>query len=150
MAPILPGAVLALRADVLVHPRYARPPGDRDAVGAVVAPWHTDLVERGGEDRLDVDRLVAEEVPRALVGLAVDDDAVGRPATVGVDQSADQRPRMLLDDCALPVRQHYRPLVLPTRTVLRQQARPMRPVRLDIEKAVAVGPVNPAGHRSSY
>src|SRR5947208_1519086 len=120
MARILPGAALALRADVLVHPRYASATSDRGAVAAVVAPRHADPIERGGEDRLDVVRLVAEEVARVLVGLPPDDDTVDHPATVGVDQSADQRPRMLLDDRALPVRQHDRPLVLLARTVLRQ------------------------------
>src|SRR6266581_8844775 len=123
MTRILPGAALALRADVLVHPRYARPPGDRDAVAAVVPPRPADPIERGGEDRLDVGGFVAEEVARVLVGLAVDDDTVDHPAAVGVDQSANQRPRMFFDDCALPVRQHDRPLVLLAQTVLRQQAR---------------------------
>src|SRR6266536_2591815 len=139
MAAILPGAALALRADVLIHPRYARAPSDRDGVAAIVAPAHADPIERDGQDRLDVGRLVAEEVARVLVGLPPNDDTVDHSATVGVDQSADQRPRMLLDDRALPVRQHDPPLVLLARTVLRQQARPMHPVRGVIAAADAAG-----------
>ena len=73
----------------------------------------------------DVVRAIAELVARINVGPFRVPDRVGRAAAVGLDQAAQEPPRMGLDDRLLPRLEHDRPPMLHPGSVLGEHARPM-------------------------
>ena len=104
------GAGSVLGAYVGVHEGYGCLAGDGDVEGIAAAgeggPLETHLVEGVGEELADVVRLVGEEVARVLIALALTSDEAGRPvgdaAAVGVDETADECPRVGIDNLLLP------------------------------------------------
>lgn len=77
----------------------------------------------------DVEGLVGEEIAGVLVALQFAGHAalcpVGRAAAVGVEQSAEEWPRVGVDDVLLPLLEHDVPCVLGAGPVLREQAHPV-------------------------
>jgi len=67
-----------------------------------------DLVECRATQGEDVERLVVEKVSGALVALQLAGDGALGPvrhsATIGVDQAAEKRSRMVVDDLLLPIK----------------------------------------------
>ena len=62
-------------------------------------------------------------------------DAIDVPRAIGVDQSAHELIGVSVDDPLLPRHQRDAALVLAAGAVLREQARPVLPVRRDVERA---------------
>jgi hypothetical protein len=88
---------------------------------------------------------VDEHVPRIDVDPVLLADEVGDPAAVGVEEAAQEMAGMSGNDFPLPISQHDRPVVLLARPVLRQQARPMRPIALDTDATLHLYPLHGGG-----
>lgn len=84
------------------------------------------------EDPTDVGRDVAERVARVPPVRARVDEA----AAVGVDEAAQKRLGVALEEVPLPVHEDDGPLVLASRSVLRKQARPTSRVRRELDVRV--------------
>jgi hypothetical protein len=91
----------------------------------------TEQVERPLAQLEDVLGAVGEEVARVLVPLSLAADQslgpVGDPTPVGVEQSAQEAPRVLFHDGRLPGLQHDGPLVLVPRAMLGKETWPVLP-----------------------
>lgn len=99
-------------------------------------PPHTVQITGPTEDPKDVCRIVRKHVPR--VGRPV--DPVQDPASVRVNQPSQQELRMLPDDVSLPACQLDSALVLPPRSMLREQTRPMIPSGVDLHASDLLHP----------
>src|SRR3954447_9883465 len=104
----MPAEVSVFRADELVQPRDADPPGDRDVARVVPRVVDPEVPEAAAEQAPDVVRDLREVVAR--VRLAV--DAVQHPAAVGVNQAFDELLGLGVDDPLLPWSEHDPALVL--------------------------------------
>src|SRR5688572_6909876 len=125
-----------LRPDELVHQRNALAPCDRDVVPAPRSPRDTQQIAGAREQVLDVLRAVRELIPRILVVPPLDVDAVNASPPVGIDEAPKEWLRVRLDDGLLPRDESDAPLVLSTRTMLREEAEPGAPVRRDRGEAL--------------
>lgn len=92
----------------------------------------TDLDPVAGvlEDLEDVRRIVREEV--AWVRVLPPRNAIDDSTPVGVDEAADQLPRIALDESNLLVLQDDRTAVLPPWPVLGEDAGPVLPIAVDL------------------
>jgi hypothetical protein len=107
--------------------------GDRDVLPRHRPPGDAERVEVVAEDVADVGGVVRECVAGIRVLLAGAPDAVDRPAAVRVDQPAQHQLGRAVADRTLPVRQRNAAGVLPSRPVLRDEARPMLRVGVDFD-----------------
>src|SRR3954453_526805 len=142
MAIVVPPSVartqtlrLGLRSHELVEGSDGLATGDRDVARVALAPGDPELVEGVGEDAADVVGGVAEEGARIGVALGGGAQRALRPVrdatAVGLDEPADQRPRIYANHLQLPGFQDDRPRVLHPRPVLRQEMKPMLRVALN-------------------
>src|SRR3954469_23796114 len=142
MAIVVPRSVartqtlrLGLRSHELVEGSDGLATGDRDVARVALAPGDPELVEGVGEDAADVVGGVAEEVARVGVALGCAAHPALRPVrdatAVGVDEPADQRPRICANHLQLPGFQDDPPRVFHPWPVLRQQMKPTLRVALD-------------------
>src|SRR3954447_5371110 len=136
MAIVVPRSVartqtlrLGLRSHELVEGSDSLATGNRDVARVALAPGNPELVERVGEDVADVVGGIAEEVARIRVALRGAAHPAFRPVrdatAVGVDEPADQRPRICADHLQLPGIQDDPPRVLHPRPMLWEQAEPV-------------------------
>ena len=114
---------------MVVHQGNIGPPRHRNQVRTAHPPSDANLIEHAAEHADNVGRFVAEEVSRVGVGLVAPPDRIERAASVGVDQPAQQFPRVIGDEVSLPLLEDDRSLVFSARPVLRKQTRPVIPVR---------------------
>jgi hypothetical protein len=100
------------------------------------------LVECRATQGEDVERLVVEKVSGALVALQLAGDGALGPvrhsATIGVDQVAEKRSRMVVDDLLPPILECDRAGVFSAGTVVREEAGPVCGVTLDLGAADAL------------
>lgn len=115
--------------------------GDVERVAAARQrrPVDAHAVQGVGKELPDVVGFVGEEIPGVLIALALTGDEAGRPVrdatAVGVDEPADEFPRVSVDDFLLPGFEDDRALVLLAGAVLRKQA--VQVFRLDLHVAAA-------------
>jgi hypothetical protein len=118
---------------------------ERVSVAGAVRPLDAELVEGVGVELPDVVGDVGEEVPGVFVALALAGDdllgPVGDPAAVGVDEPADEFPRMNADDFLLPGFEDDRALVLLAGAVLGEEAGPVLAVSDDRDLPDCLDPV---------
>lgn len=97
------------------------------------------------EQAADVVRAVRELISRIAVVLALDVHPVLTAPSIGLDQTASETSRLLLDDPLLPVAQHDRTGVLLPRTVLWEKTRPERSGDRDVDAVLSANLVHPDG-----
>src|SRR6185295_16654927 len=104
---------------------------DRDDFLAGPSPRDSEPVECGGEQADDVLRHIREVVADAHHAPVIGDDATA----VAVDETEDELFGFLVDERLLPWLEDIAPLVLPTGSVLREQARPVLGVHPNFDAA---------------
>jgi hypothetical protein len=92
---------------------------------------HAYRIARISEDLEDVLREVREEVTRILVPAL--GNAVNHPTPAGVNQASQELARVLPHDGNLPGGKNDRAPVLGTDAVLREDTRPVLPIRIHVE-----------------
>jgi hypothetical protein len=121
--------------------------GDVERVAAARQrrPLDADVVQGVGKELPDVVGLVGEEIPGVLIALALTGDEAGRPVrdatAIGVDEPADEFPRMSVDDFLLPGFEDDRALVLLAGAVLGEEAGPVLAVSDDRDLPDCLDPV---------
>jgi hypothetical protein len=114
-----------LRPDDRVESRDILGPGYCEGLPVRLSTGDPERVARRGEDRADVVGVVREHVARVLATV----DPVDHSTSVGVDQSSQQQIRVGLGDPFLPRNEPYLAAMLRSWSVLREQARPVVPMR---------------------
>src|SRR3954468_15525441 len=145
MCAVRAAAPSGLGADELVEGSDCVATGDRDRPLVGLPPRDAEPVEGVGEDAVDVGGPVAELVARIGVFLRRAADSLRRPVgaspAVGVNEAANQRSWVDVDQLHLPRLEHDRPCVLHPTAVLRVDAEPVLGRRLDVD-AGDVGPTS--------
>jgi hypothetical protein len=103
-------------------------------------PPDTEVIARPTEDSPDVGGKVGELVPRVLIGHPSGPHPVDRTAAVRVDETAQQAGRMIPNYVGLPLPQLDLAKVFHAGPVLRKQARPMLPARVNLHAAILTPP----------
>jgi hypothetical protein len=117
----------SLRSDELVEQGDGLATRDGDVVSAPRAPVDADEVTRVRKELPYVGRPIRELVARILVVTPLHVDPVQSAPAVGVDEPAQERSRVGVDDRVLSGDQLDPAGVLAARAVLRKQTRPRRP-----------------------
>ena len=100
----------------------------------------TDSSARLSEDLTDVGGSIREEISR--IGVLPLPNSVHDSATVRMDQPAQEFLRFVGSDLRLPRREPDAALMLPPRTMLREHARPMPPVGIDLDASLVINRSN--------